>query len=244
MSSESVNQDMPPDARDAEFDECAAEYEQQLQQGLAISGEGGDYFARERTRWLAKRLASADQPQAILDFGCGTGTAAPFFREQFDPRTLVGVDVSEASLQIAAQRHAEQGAEFRLVHDVDETRQFDLAYCSGVFHHIVPEERIQSATYVADRLRPGGLFSFWENNPWNPGTRYIMSRIPFDRDAICLTYLEAKRLLRDVGLEVERVDFCFWFPAALKWLRPLEPWLRRVPVGAQFHVLARKPAKP
>ena len=41
-----------------------------------------------------------------------------------------------------------------------------------------------------DALRPGGLFAFWENNPWNPGTRLVMSRIPFDRDAITLSALE------------------------------------------------------
>ena len=36
-------------------------------------------------------------------------------------------------------------------------------------------------------LRPNGIFALWENNPWNPGTRLVMRRIPFDRDASLLT---------------------------------------------------------
>ena len=61
--------------------------------------------------------------------------------------------------------------------------------------------------YVLRSLRPGGLFAFWENNPWNPGTRYVMSRIPFDRDAITLSPLEARQLLRVGGFEILRTDF-------------------------------------
>jgi hypothetical protein len=39
-----------------------------------------------------------------------------------------------------------------------------------------------------------------ENNPWNPGTRYVMSRIPFDRDAIPLTPSAARHLLKRAAL--------------------------------------------
>src|SRR4029434_4043103 len=71
-----------------------------------------------------------------------------------------------------------------------------LVYCNGVFHHIPPQAREAAVAYVARALRPGGLWAFWENNPWNPGTRYAMHRIPFDRDAIPLTPPEARRLLQ------------------------------------------------
>ena len=89
-------------------------------------------------------------------------------------------------------------------------------------------------------LRPGGLFAFWENNPWNPGTRMIMRRIPFDRDAVMVAPAAARRLLIDGGLEVVSTEFRFYFPAPLRRLRPLEPHLRRLPLGAQYLVLARK----
>ena len=90
-------------------------------------------------------------------------------------------------------------------------------------------------------LKPGGLFAFWENNPWNPGTRYVMSRIPFDRDAITLTPPEAWRLLQGCGFEILRTDFLFVFPRFLGWLRRLEPRMSSLPCGAQYMVLGITP---
>jgi len=55
---------------------------------------------------------------------------------------------------------------------------------------------------ILGALKPGGLFAFWENNPWNPGTRIVMSRIPFDRDAEIISPPAAKRLLRRAGFSI------------------------------------------
>ena len=68
-----------------------------------------------------------------------------------------------------------------------------------------------------------------------------MSRIPFDSDAITLSALEAQRLLKDTGFEILRTDFLFIFPRAFRFLRVLEPYLVRLPFGAQYQVLCRKP---
>ncbi|MCS7034896.1 MAG: class I SAM-dependent methyltransferase, partial [Phycisphaerae bacterium] len=89
--------------------------------------------------------------------------------------------------------------------------------------------------------RPGGYFAFWENNPWNPGTRFIMSRCPFDDDAIPLSPLESRRRVRVAGFTVMRTDFLFIFPKVLGWLRWMERPLSRLPLGGQYQVLCRKP---
>ena len=39
---------------------------------------------------------------------------------------------------------------------------------------------------------------------------------------------------------VIRTDYLFFVPGYLSWLRPLEKLLIKVPVGAQYQVLARK----
>src|SRR5262249_4502052 len=101
--------------------------------------------------------------------------------------------------------------------------------------------RPQATKYILDSLHPGGLFALWENNPWNPGTRYVMSRIPFDRDAITLSILKSRRMLRTAGFELVRSDFLFIFPRLLKWLRPLERFATKLPLGTQYLVLGRKP---
>ena len=113
-------------------------------------------------------------------------------------------------------------------------------YCNEVFHHIPSHERLAIVDYVYRSLRPGGLFAIWENNPWNPGARYVKSRIPFDRDAAMLTPAETRCMLRAGCFKILRTDFLFIFPRMLFWLRGIEPFVSRLPLGAQYQVLARK----
>lgn len=154
---------------------------------------------------------------------------------------VLGVDVSAGLLGVAQREHGGAGIEFRSLKDHQPTGEFELAFCNGVFHHIPPNKRAEAVNHVFRSLRPGGIFALWENNPWNPATRYVMSRIPFDRDAITLSPPTARQMLDDGGFEIWRTDFQFFFPHALRWLRGLEPWLASLPLGAQYQVLARKP---
>jgi SAM-dependent methyltransferase len=228
-------------AAPAEFDAAAADYDRQLNMGLAYSGEPKEYFAVERMRWLRRCLDALGGSYAeALDFGCGTGTSAPLLAEVVGARRVVGTDVSGESLAVARRLHPSPTLRFVAPAEVP-AGTFDLAFCNGVFHHIPLDERHGAARQVHDALRPGGVFAFWENNPWNPGTRFIMSRVPFDRDAVTLTPPEARRLLRGAGFTVLRTDFRFVFPRALAALRRLEPALARLPLGGQYQVLCRKP---
>jgi SAM-dependent methyltransferase len=223
------------------FDAYAAEYDAALEKGISVSGEHKEYFARGRVCWLGKALNAVGQrPKSVLDFGCGTGTAAPLFREILGVKSVLGVDVSDKSLNVARKTHGDSGTRFLSLNDYEPDAQFDLAFCNGVFHHVPLKERAAAVNYVWRALRPGGLFAFWENNPWNPGTRIVMSRIPFDRDAITLSPIGARSLLRAGGFQILRTDFHFIFPRSLTFLRFLEWPSRSLPLGAQFQVLCRR----
>ena len=225
----------------AEFDGYAGDYDAALAQGLSVSGEDKTHFARGRVDWLAKCLAPLHQhPRAVMDFGCGTGSATPYLLGLDGVESLVGVDVSAKSLEVARQHYGTQRARFALFADYQPDGRIDLAFCNGVFHHIPPADRPGALAYINRSLRPGGLFALWENNPLNPGTRYVMSRIPFDRDAITLTAGEARRLLRGAGFEIVSTDFLFIFPRMLSWCRGLEPLVSHLPLGAQYQVLGRR----
>jgi SAM-dependent methyltransferase len=223
------------------FDGYAENYDDALNQGIGVSGEDKSYFARKRIAWLSGCLRKLRaRPRLMLDFGCGTGSAVPFFMEILQPERLLGVDASPASISRAKESHGSEQISFFLVNSDPLQEQVDLAFCNGVFHHIPPNERAAAVSYVFSSLRPGGLFAFWENNPWNPGTRHVMSRIPFDRDAITLSPAEAKRLLSVGGFQIVRTDFLFIFPRVLRWFRFTEPLVSKLPLGAQYQILCRK----
>jgi len=229
------------DSDRAGFDEFASSYDADLHQGISISGENKDYFSRGRIEWLARCLERLrEAPRQIMDYGCGTGTAAPFFQEFFTSCSIIGVDISDRSLDVARRNNAKDRTRFLLFDQYTPKADLDLVFCNGVFHHIPLAERAGAVHYIHRALRPGGFFAFWENNPWNPGTRYVMSRIPFDRDAIPVSVLKAHKLLRDQGFTIIGTHFLFLFPRALRWFRPLEPLAALLPLGAQYQVLCRK----
>jgi SAM-dependent methyltransferase len=231
-----------PDSAQPLFDEFAQNYNQALERGIGVSGEKKEFFAQERVRWLERCLASFSfQPRRVLDFGCGTGSATPFLLSLPGVESVVGVDVSEKELAIARQEHRYPHCTFQMPEEFKNQNEIDLVFCNGVFHHIPPEHRDQAVSFIRAALRPGGLFAFWENNPWNPGTRYVMSRIPFDKDAVVLSAPESRRLLARQDFKILRTDFLFIFPRVLAWFRRAEPFLARFPLGAQYQVLAERP---
>jgi SAM-dependent methyltransferase len=217
------------------------EYEDMLQRGLRLSGERRDYFMEGRVRDLVARLGPAYRPRRILDFGCGTGETSAHLARVFPGAEVTGVDTAENAVAHARQRSRSARLRFERLRDFDAVEAFDLCYTNGVFHHIRPSERIAAARTIHRALVSGGRFALMENNPWNPGTRLVMRRIAFDRDAIPLSPPEARNLLRDSGFpRCEPARFLFYFPRALAALRFLEPWLVRLPLGAQYYFLATK----
>lgn len=226
----------------AEFDVFAEEYDETLNRALSVSGEDKNYFARNRINWLGRWLNWCEvRPNRVLDYGCGTGTAIPLLCDSLGANQVIGVDVSSVSLDVARRTNCSQPASFSLISNYVPLGDIDVAYCNGVFHHIAPPERKKAADSVFQSLRPGGIFGFWENNPWNPGARYCMRVNPFDHDARPLAPIESRRMLWSVGFDILATNYLFIFPKLFSRLRRLEPLLCRVPLGAQYLVLCQRP---
>ncbi len=225
---------------EALFD-LSAEYNQMLNQGIRLSGEGQEFFIRGRIESLPSRLPPDFRPRRILDFGCGIGTATRHLSEKFPHAEIVGVDTSEKALEYGTERYGSGRVRFRPLAELADENGFDLCYVNGVFHHIEPEQRVGAIESIYRALRPGGHLALFENNPWNPGTRLVMSRIPFDRDAIPLSIPEARRLVRAGGFIAAPHSWTlFYFRRPLAFLRPTEEFFSHLPLGAQYCVLAAK----
>jgi SAM-dependent methyltransferase len=229
----------------APFDVYSAQYDDALNRGLALVGETKEYFARGRLHVLARRLAQLDvSPAKLLDYGCGIGDTTPHFFDILGVHEVVGVDLSAASIQRARTAFGSAQVHFCTTHEFAADGSFDLVFTNGTFHHIPPAERPNVLALLFQSLRPGGWLAFWENNPWNLGTRWVMSRVPFDRDAQMLWPREARRLISCAGLDVVVTDFAFVFPRWLRFFRRFERRLCPLPLGGQYLILARKPGLP
>ncbi len=226
-----------------QFDKHADTYDADLNEALSASGESKEYFAQKRVDWLqacVRRLRV--QPRNALDYGCGIGDTSVILAQVFNLESVIGLDISPRSLEVARLRHAAGPCRFSRFDEHVPAANVDLVYCNGTFHHIPVAERASTVDYIRNCLRPGGLFTLWENNPWNPGTRYVMAQCAFDHDAITLTPPQAARLLRAGGFEIVSTSYLFFFPRFLKLFRFLEPLFSKVPLGAQYQVLCRKPS--
>lgn len=227
----------------AEFDRYACSYNIELARSLATTGENREFYAQARVDWTAQCIAGLRfRVQRILDYGCGNGIHAPMLASKFRAEEVVGVDVSALAIEAARNFHAAPQVTFIEKNNWTPYENSDLAFANGVFHHISPTERQECLVAIRQALRRGGLFAFWENNPWNPGTNFVMSRCVFDENAIKISPREARGLLRKAGFELLRTDSLFYFPRKLKYFRVAERFLSWLPFGGQYQVLCRRTA--
>jgi hypothetical protein len=67
-----------------------------------------------------------------------------------------------------------------------------------------------------------------------------MKHSEIDANAVPLSPPVSRRLISSERFNVIRTDYLFFFPGYFSWLHPLEKLLIKVPLGAQYQVLARK----
>lgn len=218
-----------------EFDHFASNYRHILDQSVRISGEGSEYFADYKARYVAE-LIGKEFDSKILDFGCGVGLLAVHLRKYLPSTTLHGYDVSPASIEvIKGKLNGLFTSDFAQLH-----HDYDIILLSNVMHHIAPGNRWETISELKGRLSPRGRLVIFEHNPANLLTRRIVDRCPFDREAVLLPVREAQRYLENAELRMVRRDYIVFFPRFLAWLRPLEPLLAWCPAGAQYAIVGEK----
>ena len=227
---------------ESEFDKVSSNYENLLKSGLSLSGENSSFFAEKRIEHIVSLIPRLNlKHKVIMDFGCGTGGSVSYLLEAFNPTSLTVVDTSEESLRILKARYKTEQVISTSPSALKTNANHVVCFCNGVFHHILPNDRQNAAKIIYDSLKPRGYFCFWENNPWNPATHWVMSRIPFDHNAQKIFPHQGLKLLRNVGFKVQLTHYLFIFPRSLSFLRPIEKVLRRFPLGCQYLIIAQKP---
>jgi 2-polyprenyl-3-methyl-5-hydroxy-6-metoxy-1,4-benzoquinol methylase len=217
----------------SEFDAHAGSYEDDHRSSIAASGEDPAYFHDYKVACLERRGLFQGP---LLDFGCGIGNLTERFVGA--GREVHAFDPSAKSIERAKERAP--SAQFHVEASTLPKDHFATAVLSGVLHHVLPSDRLDLLRRVRGLLRPGGHIVVFEHNPLNPVTRRAVAACAFDDDAILLWPWEARGLLAQAGYAQVELDFIVFFPKTLAFLRPLEPRMRGVILGAQQMLVATR----
>lgn len=228
----------------AEFDRVADEYVAMHRRSIAASGEDPAFFARYKVEDAAREARAAGlEVRAALDFGSGIGNSLPHFAAQWPQARITGADVSGRSLALSRSRFPQLRAEHVEIEGgvlPFEAQSFDLCFSACVFHHIPQQEHGHWLAELRRVARPGGMLMLFEHNPLNPLTVAAVNDCPFDENAVLLRAGELQRRVMAAGWAQASVVYRLFFPRALAFARPAERLLRRLPLGAQYFVRARR----
>lgn len=230
---------------DAIFDQFAQNYEDVHTKSITLSGEESIFFVELKMKllsdYLDEKVVSPLKTLKIVDYGCGTGRAASFVKHYFPQSSFIGVDPSLKSIEVARKHFPEDTFQVLGTDGSIPEKEVDIIFAAGVFHHIPEAEQAGAVQHIMNALKPGGYFVLFEHNPYNPLTVRVVKSCPFDEGVILLKPKLSRSLLQGQDLLFEHQRYYFFFPNFLSFLRPLERWLRWMPLGAQYMIVARKP---
>ena len=229
---------------EAEFDKFADEYKELHRGVIKASGESDEFFAEYKIQDVAKIIQEKGYPDDlnVLDFGAGVGNSVPYFLKYLPKSQLVCLDVSRKSLEIGSAKY-KNAAEFvhfdgRHIPKPDNT--YHLVFTACVFHHIPHDLHGLLAKEILRILKPGGIFIVFEHNPFNPLTVKAVNDCPFDENAVLIRGRDMYNLLTTSGFVCDKPCYRIFFPGQLRVFRPLEKFLKWLPIGAQYYVSAQK----
>lgn len=225
-----------------EFDKIADSYYEEHKKNIAITGEDPDFFSEYKIKDLRDFVNnSKNSSKDIFDFGCGIGNSLKYFRDYFPDSNLSCGDVSYRSIEIAKNRNPGLEQFIQIDNAIPvSSESIDIVFSACVFHHIKHEEHSKWLTEISRITRKGGLLVIYEHNPLNPLTVNAVNKCPIDVNAKLIRALTMKNLIIKNGWKDVTIEYKLFFPSYLKFLRPLEKYLKKFFLGAQWRLIAKK----
>ena len=221
------------------FDEYSDRYQEHINDSIGASGESVAYFDEMKIDLISRWSIDVLKPKRILDFGCGIGKVSGKLAEKYSDLDFLGYDVSEGSINLARHQF-HRCSNVKWTTELNDANGVDLILGVNVFHHIHPDLRDDVLKSLGAILNPGGRLLIIEHNPLNPLTRHAVATCEFDADAVLLGPSEWYRRTKPLGLSRDFLRYIVFFPALLKKLRILDPYLVSVPMGAQYVLSLKK----
>lgn len=226
----------------AEFDRVADEYEAMLARSIAASGESPEFFARYKIADVAETVKREGcKVDSLLDFGSGTGSSLPHLAELFPQAAVSCADVSKRCMDISRSRFPHIEADYREIEGMQlpfADASFDLVFSACVFHHIPSAQHRHWLGELHRVMRPQGRLFIFEHNPLNPLTVAAVRSCPFDDNAVLIGARAMAKRMELAGWRQTEIVYRIFFPHALAFARPMERWMRKLPLGAQYFISA------
>lgn len=219
------------------FDIYAKTYRETLSSCLEGFGKHDAFFDILKVDSVKRWVINDSYTYEILDFGCGIGKLTCLLAKNFQRSIIYGYDISKKSLCVARKENAAIKNVYFIDNLLAETR-YDIIIAANIFHHIIPGERIKILREIKKLLKPQGKIVFFEHNPLNPFTRYIVKICPFDVGAKLIRRHELIKTIESSGFKIEVKHYILFFPWLSRVFREIERWLRHIPVGAQYFIVA------
>ena len=142
---------------------------------------------RLRNAILSYTGAESLAGKRLLDFGCGCGSSAMVLNRLFPTLNILGVELDADYVEAAKLRSEHYGNQDQ-VHFLNspdpsslptDLGEFDFVLLSGVFEHLLPEERKTVLPQLWAHLKVGGLM-FFNQTPfrWFPVEQHTTSGLP------------------------------------------------------------------
>lgn len=228
---------------EVEFDKFVDEYSSLHARNISASGESPDFFSEYKIRDVASEVRKdVPAPQSLLDFGSGIGNSVPYIGKYFPDTHLTGADVSQRSIDFCRKKFA-GAADFVKINGNQlpfPENGFDLLFSACVFHHIDHAEHHHWLSELNRVAKAGARLFIFEHNPLNPLTVSAVRTCPFDENAHLIPSWTLSQRVASAGWSNVKVRYRIFFPRALASLRSFEPYLSKVPFGAQYYVSATK----
>ena len=221
------------------FDQVSQQYVSDLNKNLSLTGSDSAYFYQAKINIIKKKLRSP--PEVILDFGCGIGVLSRLLAETFPTSTIIGVDPSIESLRVGKKESFDFKERLHFYNQLEDmSLKPNLVIAAGVFHHIHYTYQQKNINSLFSCMAPNAELFIFEHNPFNPITRIIVARAEVDRGASLISPWSMKKMIQKAGFVQSQLDFISFFPAWLSFLLRFEPYLKTLPLGAQYLITCKK----